>query len=176
MPHIRKPQAKFTSADKTELWSFASSLRVEFPLENSNGMVLRVWRKARAKFTSAEKTDLLRAVNIKSQPWNMQRKFCTFARKEDIDCSRELQPNWHRACRRHRLKRASKHLSLNSLPTESVGRRLQTQMFWTRFRLEFYYAKLHGSDYLHACVPTFTNTYILTYMPTCMQASMRRYF
>ena len=44
--------------------------------------------------------------------------------------------------RRHRLKRSSKHLSLNSLPTDPVRLELQTQMFRTRVRLGFLQYKL----------------------------------
>ena len=75
--------------------------------------------------------------------------------------------------RRHRLKRSSKHLSLNSLPTDSVGRELQTQMFRIRSRVQctvqdhmgtYIYIhmfrerererKAYMQTYIHACTHT----------------------
>ena len=78
--------------------------------------------------------------------------------------------------RRHRLKRSSKHLSLNSLPTDSVGRELQTQMFRIRSRVQctvqdhmgtyiyIYMFRERGEESIHADIHTCMHAYVDGYI------------
>ena len=71
--------------------------------------------------------------------------------------------------RRHRLKRSSKHLSLNFLPTDSVGRKLQTQMFRIRFRLQLTVHD-HIGAYAYIYIYMYISENIHTDMHTCIYA------